>query len=220
MPYSPDPRCPVCKGAGYLHPVIDGIVQYNQITPCKAEGCLLSRVRGERSQIIQRQTFETFDDSIKGSHKAWKAASTLAYGEASFVWLLIYGRPGNGKTHLCNAMVNVLHDRGADVRMVLAADLFSALREAIRDNRTDEILRGYKEVEFLIIDDYGVEYGSDWESSKFDELMTSRYALARPTVLATNKELTQLPERIQSRFQDKDMSRAILNNAPDYRSRA
>ena len=118
----------MCKGAGYLHPVIDGVVQYRQIFPCKAEGCLQSQIRGERSQIVQRQTFESFDDTIKGSHKAWKAAAALAYGEASFVWLLMYGRPGNGKTHLCNAMVTVLHDRGAEVRMVLAADLFSALR--------------------------------------------------------------------------------------------
>lgn len=148
-----------------------------------------------------------------------KAASLLAYGEAKFVWLLLYGRPGCGKTHLCNAMVNVLHDRGLEVRIILAADLFALLREAIQSNRTDEVLRGYKEVGFLIIDDYGVEYGSDWERAKFDELMTSRYATALPTVLTTNKELTELPERIQSRFTDKDMSRAIYNEAADYRQR-
>lgn len=219
IPYSPNESCPRCLGAGFVHPSIDGEVRYGEIIPCNAEGCLLSKVRGERSLIVQRQTFETFKDA-KGAEKAFKAATSLAYGEAKFVWLLLYGRPGNGKTHLCNAMISVLHDRALEVRMVLAADLFAVLREAIRDNRTDEILRGYKEIFFLIIDDYGVEYGSDWESSKFDELMTSRYATARPTVLVTNKNLNDLPERIQSRFQDKDMSRAIHNSAPDYRARA
>lgn len=217
--YSPNESCPQCKGAGFVHPIFDGAIRYGEIIPCHAEGCLLSKVRGERSLIVQRQTFETFKD-VKGTEKALKAATSLAYGEASFIWLLLYGRPGNGKTHLCHAMVSVLHDRGLEVRMILAADLFAALREGIKENRTDELLRGYKEIFFLIIDDYGVEYGSDWESSQFDQLMTSRYATARPTVLVTNKNLNDLPERIQSRFQDKDMSRAIYNSASDYRARA
>ena len=65
----------------------------------------------------------------------------------------------------------------------------------------------------------GVEYGSDWEMAKFDELMTSRFATAKPTILITNKELTELPERIQSRFKDKVMARAIHNSASDYRQR-
>jgi len=163
-----------------------------------------------------RQTFESFLP-IPGTEKALKAAKALAYGESKFVWLLIYGQPGNGKTHLCRAIVREVRARGWDVRIILAADLFSMLREAIRDNRTDELLRKFKNIFFLAIDDYGVEYGSDWESAKFDELMTSRFATAKPTVLITNKELMELPERIQSRFKDKVMARAIHNSAGDYR---
>lgn len=154
---------------------------------------------------------------MPGTEKALKAAKALASGQADFVWLLIYGRPGNGKTHLCNAIVSAVRDRGLDVRMVLAADFFSLLREAIKDNKTDQLLRRFKDIQFLAIDDYGVEYGSDWEQAKFDELMTSRFATAKPTVLITNKELTELPERIQSRFKDKVMARAIHNSAGDYR---
>ena len=91
------------------------------------------------------------------------------------------------------------------------------MREAIKDNQTDALLHKFKVISFLVIDDYGVEYGSDWESAKFDELMTSRFANVRPTVLITNKKLGDLPERIQSRFKDKVMARAVHNEAGDYR---
>jgi len=47
--------------------------------------------------------------------------------------------------------------------------------------------------------------------------MTSRFATAKPTVLITNKDLADLPDRVRSRFGDKAMARAIHNSAGDYR---
>ena len=200
-----------------MHPRDGDKIIFSEVIPCSAPGCLKDSVRGKQPSEVIRQTFENFQP-VPGTDKAFKAAQSLALGSASFIWLLLYGQPGNGKTHLCNAIVREVRDRGLDVRVILAADLFSLLREAIKDNRTDELLRKFKDIFFLAIDDYGVEYGSDWESAKFDELMTSRFATAKPTVLITNKELTELPERIQSRFKDKLMARAVYNSAPDFRS--
>ncbi|MBA7466139.1 Chromosomal replication initiator protein DnaA [subsurface metagenome] len=218
VPYRANPDCPVCKGAGFIH-IRDGErVIYSDMKPCPAPGCMRDSIHGKQPREVQRQTFETFQ-AVPGTEKALKAAWALAYGGAKFIWLLFYGQPGNGKTHLGNAIVKVVRERGLDVRMVLAADLFSMLREAIESKKADVLLRKFKDIFFLVIDDYGVEYGSDWESAKFDELMTSRYATGKPTVLITNKKLSELPERIQSRFQDKVMARAIHNSASDYRGK-
>ena len=191
---------------------------YDKVIPCEAPGCLADSIRGKQPSEVQSQTFESFN-VVPGTEKAFKAAQSLALGSANFIWLLIYGEPGNGKTHLGNAIVKEVRDRGLDVRMVLAANLFSLLREAIESKKADVLLRQFKDIFFLAIDDYGVEYGSDWEMAKFDELMTSRFATAKPTVLITNKKLADLPERIKSRFQDKVMARAIHNSASDYRQR-
>lgn len=214
--YRPNPDCVVCKGAGFVHPRDGDRIIYSRAIPCSAPGCLLDSIRGNQAAEVARQTFETFH-AVPGTEKALKAAKALAYGEAKFIWLLIFGQSGNGKTHLCNAIVREVRDRGLDVRMILAADLFSLLREAMENHRTDILLRQFKDIFFLAIDDYGVEYGSDWEIAKFDELMTSRYATAKPTVIITNKNLSDLPERIQSRFKDKLVSRAVHNSAGDYR---
>ena len=217
MPYRPKEDCRLCKGAGFVHPVVWERVCYEKIIPCSAPGCLRSSIVGGEPKAMREQTFETFK-RVAGTEDALKAAQSLAAGGGGFVWLLLYGQPGNGKTHLCNATVRAVRDRGFEARLILSADLFATLREGMRDNTTDTILRRYKEVDFLAVDDYGVEYGSDWESAKFDELMTTRYANGLPTVLVTNKALADLPDRVRSRFQDKAMSRAVLNSAPDYRS--
>ena len=217
IPYSPNPLCTICKGAGFLYPREGTEIISSRVVPCSAPGCLLDSIRGKQHCETIRQTFETFSP-MPGTEKAFKAAKALASGEAKFIWLLLYGQPGNGKTHLCNAIVKEVRARGIAAKMIMSADFFSLLREAIEQKQTDTMLRRFKEICFLAIDDYGVEYGSDWESAKFDELMTSRYTTAKPTVLITNKELTELPGRIQSRFTDKIMARAIHNSAGDYRS--
>lgn len=216
IPYRPNLTCKICGGAGFVHPVIGGVIDRSLIVPCRAPGCLVDSMHGKIVAEVARQTFETFK-SVDGAKKALEAAKALAFGKAEFVWLLIYGPPGNGKTHLCRSIIRVMRDRGFDVRMVLAADLFSQLREAIEHKAADQMLRRYKDIFFLAIDDYGVEYGSDWETAKFDELMTSRFAACQPTVLITNKDISQLPDRIRSRFEDTVMARAIANTAPDYR---
>lgn len=217
VPYQPNPDCSICKGAGFVYLRDGDTIIPSKVVPCRAPGCLLDSIRGKQPSEVTRQTFETFQP-VPGTEKALKAAKALAFGESKFIWLLIYGQPGNGKTHLCNAIIKEVRARGLDVKMILAADLFPLLREAIQENQTDTLLRRFKDIFFLAIDDYGVEYGSDWESAKFDELMTSRFATAKPTVLITNKELTELPERIQSRFNDKVIARAVHNSAGDYRT--
>jgi len=226
-PVVANPDCPVCKGAGVVHPRnLDGTPDYSRTIPCPEPGCLGDSTRdykgGEsfaRQSGVQTpsQTFDNFK-MVKGVEKAFRYASELANGEAKFVWLLIYGGVGNGKTHLCNAIARESVKRGG-MMMVNSADMFAQIKSAINDNTSEEVTRKFKNVLMLIIDDWGVEYGSEWEKEKFDEIMTSRYATAKPTVVTTNKDIQDLPERIKSRFQDKRISRTAFNAAGDFRNR-
>ena len=120
-------------------------------------------------------------------------------------------------SHLLNAIANRVIERGFGARYVLMADLLSELRMAIKTNETDEKLQELKRVPYLLIDEVGLEYGSDWEKQKVDELLTARWANGRFTVAATNLDIEQLPDRIRSRFKDKHLSRYVKNEAADYR---
>ena len=225
----PAPRtynCPLCHDLGVLHPLnSQGEVDFARVVPCPGKGCAAerykkyrlsaeaARFRGVRSP---EQTFDTFEQR-EGSKQAFNYARQLADGSAQFIWLLVFGGTGNGKSHLCNAMARESIRRGVDTRLISVADLFAALRSAMTDNHSESVMEWYKQTQFLILDDYGVQQGSDWQAARFDELMTFRYASLLPTALTTNFDLTTLPERIRSRFGDRRLSRIAHNSATDYR---
>ncbi len=145
------------------------------------------------------------------------AARKLSEGTSEFIWLAIYGGTGCGKTHLAQAAAKLAAQRGVDVRFYRTADLFSAIRQAIGDNTVEVLVSRLKTVPMLVLDDYGVEYGTPWEAAKLDEIMTARFAELLPTLVTTNKDLADFPERLRSRFLDHDISRAIHDSAPDFR---
>jgi DNA replication protein DnaC len=227
VPYRPLCGCPACKGAGFVHPrKPDGTVDYRQTIACSYPGCYADSFAAyRRGEIVQRsgviglqQTFATFNPKVPGVQKAYNAAKKLAEGECDFIWLIIYGGVGNGKTHLLNAIANRAMERGYQVRLIMMAELLSELRMAMDTKQTDYEMKQVKEVPYLLIDELGLEYGTDWEREKLEELLGSRWANGRFTVVATNRDIDELPPRIKSRFQDRHLSRWVKNEAGDYRA--
>lgn len=224
--YQPKPGCQTCGGAGYVYPrKDDGSVDYSKAVPCKARGCLydsamaykLGEIRANSGVIEHNQCFENFDAEVPGVKKAYTAAWRIAEGTGDVNWLLLYGGVGNGKTHLLNSIANRVMERGIPTRLVMMADLLAELRMSMEDHSSDGRLDELKRIPFLIIDELGLELGTDWEKSRIEELLASRWANARHTVVATNRDITELPQRLQSRFRDKHFGRAIINEAADYR---
>jgi len=226
--YHPLFNCPVCKGAGFVLPRRrDGSIDYGKVVKCNHRGCLADSYNAYRSGVIVKQsgviglkqTFDTFNAEVPGVKKAYKAAWKIAEGEGDFVWLIIFGGVGNGKTHLLNAIANRVMERGISIKLIMMAELLSELRMGIQDNQTDFKMKVLKQVPYLVIDEYGLEYGSDWEKEKIEELLASRWNNGRFTIVATNRDIEELPVRLKSRFQDKHLSRWVKNEALDYRQR-
>jgi len=225
-PCKPLFNCPKCKGGGFVHPrKPDGSIDYKQTIPCNQPGCYADSFNAyQRGEIIQQsgviereQTFENFDASVPGVKRAYETAMKMAEGMGKFVWLILYGGVGNGKTHLLNAIANRTMDRGQATKLVMMAELLSELRMAMDDYKVDAKMKELKEVRYLIIDELGLEYGTNWEKEKIEELLAARWANARFTVVASNLDIESFPERIKSRFKDAHLSRAIVNKAEDYR---
>ncbi|MBA7590759.1 hypothetical protein ES708_32896 [subsurface metagenome] len=61
--------------------------------------------------------------------------------------------------------------------------------------------------------------GSEWELGQLEEIIAIRYRERLFTILTTNRDLTELPERVVSRFKDPDVGRVVLNDGADYRRR-
>lgn len=165
-------------------------------------------------------TFAKFKKMV-GTKDALTAFEQLTSGMTSWKMLLCYGAVGNGKTHLCEATAIELYKQGKFTRVLTMSKLMSILKSTL--NKDSEItieylISIYQHMDRLIIDDVGMGgSGSDWEFGQLEDIINYRYRENLFTIITTNRDLTELPRRIVSRFQDPDRGRVILNGGKDYR---
>lgn len=209
--------CPTCKGTGSVHPVSEeGIIDYGSVVPCKCAEPTGEKLK-EKLNVNLDNTFENFLP-LPGTELAKKAVMGVVKGTRFMV--MIYGGVGNGKTHLCQAASIALYEQGKFVRVMSFADMLSTLKSTFNnpDRDYDSILNRYCYAERLIIDDIGAG-GSDTEFADkiLETIVCARYGRELLTIMTTNREIKELPERVRSRLEDKTASYLVLNKGEDYR---
>jgi len=134
--------------------------------------------------------------------------------------LLCYGGVGNGKTHLCEAAAIELYKRGKFCRVMKMPEMLSTLRQTINNPEKDYdvILGNYCYAERLIVDDIGAGGSdSDFGDRVLERIVVARYGRQLFTIMTSNREIGELPERVKSRFEDAVTSYLVLNEGEDYR---
>ena len=113
--------------------------------------------------------------------------------------LLLYGRPGTGKTLLMksiNQMIRVTRSLSLDMKLVAAHEIYSEFRT----DEGRESIRAYSSVPVLSIDDLGCEpercciYGVDY--TPIQQILYNRYNHRAPTVITTNLNLQEIKEAV------------------------
>lgn len=165
-------------------------------------------------------TFENFKP-VKGTEKTLAAFKALASGKTEWKLLLCYGGVGNGKTHLCEATTLELYKRGIICRVLSMATIMRALKSCMGSEPAhdyNEVLNRYCHSPHLIIDDVGMGgSGSEWQYGQLEEIVVARYRDCLFTIITTNRDISELPERIVSRFREQGVGKVVLNEGPDYR---
>lgn len=123
---------------------------------------------------------------------------------------VIMGSTGCGKTHLAISHLSAhLWERMGGCLFVRMVDFLRELR-ASYDHQAggsteDHILAKYKDVEFLVIDDWGAEKQSEWVAQMLYDLIDYRYSNMKITIITTNLNLQDFAlvygERMISRVQ-------------------
>jgi len=98
--------------------------------------------------------------------------------------LLVFGKPGSGKTHLLNALGEQLAQRGRTVLFATCSLLVQELLSAKRDLKLDRLIKRLAGFEALIIDDLGYVQQSREEMEVLFTLLAERYE--RGSVLLTS----------------------------------
>ena len=171
---------------------------------------------------LLHHTFANFKRR-KGTEIAYKAFKDLADGVTELPFLLCTGGVGNGKTHLVEALIRRWYERGILCRYLRCADVLSVIKRGMEKDQSvpvEERVRIYSEGSRLVIDDIGGGvYETDWVRAQLENIIDARYRNRLVTVATTNLDLSELPERIGSRFADPSISQLVINEATDYRRR-
>lgn len=179
------------------------------------------------SNVGSRYLNASFDDFLHrpGSENAFRIAKHYAhhfddYGQES---ILLWGEPGNGKTHLAAAIHNFLRAQGKIVVFVSMPELLSKIKATFNsNNKTSEnqILKALNLCDLLIIDDMGAEKPSDWVSEILFIIIDSRYRRELPVLATSNLNTEELKNQIGKRVVDRmlELSQPIVNTATSYRA--
>lgn len=102
--------------------------------------------------------------------------------------LVMSGLPGTGKSHLAGAILQAILPRHVGIYVTLM-DLIRMVRETWRrDSETSEseLLARLQNVPLLVIDEIGMQYGTDGERAIVFDVLDRRYRSMKPVVLMTN----------------------------------
>ena len=198
------------------------------------------RDSGLHARLSESMTLDTFTSKgAAGATAAQKRSLTEAHAAAKVFaedpsgWLYLAGPTGVGKTHLAAAIVGESIAQGREVLFRFVPDLLDDLRRSYGPaggKSFDRVFSHVRDVDVLILDDFGAEASTGWAEEKLYQLIVHRHDSMMPTVFTSRNTLETIGDsdiRITSRYSEAIVSRLSDANvvaerylsAPDFRHR-
>ncbi|MDH4367917.1 MAG: ATP-binding protein, partial [Dehalococcoidia bacterium] len=215
--------CPVCKGAGFVHPALDsGKVDFSRVVPCR---CSKGELRKKKTEYLGKYSNLgslsqlTFDNlsprgkaagAISQDRFAQVYQAAKAFADNPQGWLVLLGPAGSGKTHLACAIANHRLKLGEPVFYIAAADLLDHLRSAFSPNSDttyDELFEQVKNVPLLVLDDLTLGSATAWAKEKLEQLLNHRFNTRLAAVITTDAPLERIDERLLGHLIDSEFCR-------------
>jgi chromosomal replication initiator protein len=152
----------------------------------------------------------TLDNFITGESNQFAASAAIAVsqnpGGTRFNPLFVYGDTGLGKTHLAQGIGNYIVQNNSRTRVVYTnSERFTMeFVNAIQNNKTNEFVNFYRNVDTLIVDDIQFFAGKEKTQDNFFHTFNALHQAGKQLVLTSDvspKELKDVDERLISRFQ-------------------
>lgn len=159
------------------------------------------RVKGSTFANFKAET----DDQKAAMQAAMDFAENFGVRRKTGDSLIFAGRPGTGKGHLAAAVMNKLIPDYLPI-YTTCLDMIRSVRETWRkDSKHSEsqVLQEYEDAYLLIIDEIGVQYGTDGEQTIIFDVLDRRYRQMRPTIFITNQDKAGFKTFIGDRAYDR-----------------
>ncbi len=166
-----------------------------------------------RERFIDK-TFENFHPFGKDREKQLRVLSIARDFAGAFhrhrqagTWLLFMGNVGTGKSHLCAAIINEVIRAGYTALFTKTPRLLREVKDTFhRDAEItqSEIIARMGVIDLLVIDEVGIQFGTDTERMILYEILDLRYEAMRPVILTTNiTDLKSLEKLMGERIIDR-----------------
>lgn len=157
-----------------------------------------------KSGLSQRARLCTFDSYIiteanKHAHEAGRRfIENFGKDNINKYGLFIAGNIGVGKSFLAFCIANYLILKGHSVIVTTPEDLLNNIKHSYdKGNQSEfEILKIYKDVDLLILDDIGKEELTEWGLAKLNNILYYRHENFKSVILTTNYNDELLIKRI------------------------
>ncbi|SUB33548.1 chromosomal replication initiator protein DnaA [[Pasteurella] mairii] len=186
--------------------------------------------RQKRIQLLKDQSniplrfaqarFENYQENAKNKFAKTVCQRYAEKWEERFAQgggLVFCGKPGTGKNHLACAIANsVIENHQSDVLLTTAMRVIRKVKSTWDKNAEmteDEVIQVYCQKDLLIIDEIGVQFGSDAEKIILFEIINNRYEDMKPTILISNLSQEELSQYVGERIIDrmKEGQGAVVN---------
>jgi chromosomal replication initiator protein len=182
----------------------------------KKENSAIRRMETKRenrsAKLISRGIFLNpkyiFDNFVGGSSNQFARAAATAVAETpgkAYNPLFIYGGVGLGKTHLMQAIGNVIIEKLHEVKLLyIPAEQFTnEFVYSMRNNKMDEFKNRYRNLDILLIDDIQFVAGKSGTQEELFHTFNALYNSHKQIVFSSDrppKDISPITDRLRSRF--------------------
>lgn len=210
-------NCELCKNKGFIARINEEGYEVHSECQCKTIRSTLRRAqRSGLGDILTEFTFKKFiateewQENIKS-----RAQRFCADDEAK--WFYIGGQVGAGKSHLCTAIAAHYIKAGKNVKYMLWHDEAKKLKSLANDYAYQDLIREYKDIEVLYIDDFlKVKFGETPTTGDINlafEIINYRLLdREKITIISSEKTLDELID-----YDEATISRVFKETGKQYR---
>lgn len=208
-------------------PVKQKVATMNPLTEERTQLPITELKVDSHTQLNPRYTFDSF---VVGSSNELAYAAIQAIIKdvgKKYNPLFIYGGVGLGKTHLIQAAGNAIREayqNKIQVYYITSEKFINDVVWAVRNKRTEDIKKKYRNVDVLIIDDIQFIGGKAATEMEFFHTFNALHENNKQIIMSSDRPPSAIPtleERLRSRFEggmiadvgypDYEMRLAILN---------
>ena len=161
----------------------------------------------KRFEKASFENYEQTEANAKAKRFCQAYANKWQERKAKGGGLILCGKPGTGKNHLACAIINHVIEQYQDEAL-----LTTALRIARKvksswnknaEESEEQVMRTYIVPNLLVIDEIGVQFGSEAEKIILFEIINERYEAMKPTILISNLSQQELGAYVGERIVDR-----------------